>query len=268
MTMANEAVGKDKGPSELDKQAAAGLALFASEKKFEFDTGGAEAYKSEIESTIEALKKEAAALTGKENKKAKTEKDKEASALKADKKYIDALKVLKGLDPPNGNFIKAVTGGDMPEAAPAAEVKEEPKKEEKEKKEKPKKEKAGITPEEEKELSKLKDDLIARKAELKAQGMSGGQQNKDEQVVAWVARMNELKEKQDPGSTTKKDEPKKKKGALSEADKKAFDELKQKIEDYKARCKSEFGYTNKDIKADPDCIEMEKELAEFEKRAK
>ena len=28
--------------------------------------------------------------------------------------------------------------------------------------------------------------------------MSGGQQNKDEEVVKMVARMNELKEKQDP----------------------------------------------------------------------
>ena len=31
------------------------------------------------------------------------------------------------------------------------------------------------------------------------QGMSGGQQNKDEEVVKMVARMNELKEKQDLG---------------------------------------------------------------------
>lgn len=31
------------------------------------------------------------------------------------------------------------------------------------------------------------------------QGMSGGQQNKDEEVVKMVARMNELKEKQDVG---------------------------------------------------------------------
>lgn len=256
-----------RGPSELDKAAAAGLALFASDVKMEFDTAGAEAYKTEIEAKIEALKEEEAALTGKENKKARTEKAKEASALKSEKKYIDALRVLKGSDPPNGNFILAKSGGEV--AAPAAAVeapKEEPKKEEK--KEKPKKEKAGLTSEEEKELNKLKEDLIARKAELKTQGMSGGQQNKDEQVVAWVTRMTELKEKQDPGSTVKKDEPKKKKGALSEADQKAFTELKQKIEDYKAKLVSEFGYGKKDVKSDPDLVEMEAELAAFEKRAK
>lgn len=39
--------------------------------------------------------------------------------------------------------------------------------------------------------------------------MSGGQQNKDEEIVKMVARMNELKEKQDPGSTKKEKEGKK-----------------------------------------------------------
>jgi len=260
----------DRGPSEIEKAGAAGLALFASEVQLQLDTAGAEAYKTEIEAKIEALKQEAAALTGKENKKARTEKEKEASGLKSEKKYIDALRVLKGSDPPNGNFILAKTGGEMPTQAAVEEApKEEPKKEEKEKKEKPKKEKAGLTSEEEKELSKLKDDLIARKAELKAQGMSGGQQNKDEQVVAWVTRMNELKEKQEPGSTQKKEEPgKKKKGALSEADKQEFDALKQKIEDYKAKLVAEFGYGKKDMKGDPDLCDMEAELAAFEKRAK
>lgn len=32
---------------------------------------------------------------------------------------------------------------------------------------------------------------------LQEQGMSGGQQNKDEEIVKMVARMNDLKEKQD-----------------------------------------------------------------------
>merc|ERR1712066_883384 len=92
-----------------------------------------------------------------------------------------------------------------PAPAPVAAVEEvkEEKKEEKEKKEKPKKatESAGISKAERDELEKLKNDIIARKKELKEQGMSGGQMNKDEQVVAWVARMNELKEKECPGST-------------------------------------------------------------------
>lgn len=47
-----------------------------------------------------------------------------------------------------------------------------------------------------KELEDLKQAIVERKSILKEQGMSGGQQNKDE-VVKLVARMNELKEKQD-----------------------------------------------------------------------
>merc|ERR1712032_1233039 len=88
------------------------------------------------------------------------------------------------------------------EAAPPpveAEVKNE-------KKGKPKKEEsAGISPTERSELEQLKKDIIDRKAQLKAEGMSGGQQNKDSQIVQWVARMNELKEKECPGSTQKED---------------------------------------------------------------
>merc|ERR1712066_770133 len=95
----------------------------------------------------------------------------------------------------------------------AAEAEEKKDDDKKEKKEKPKKaqESAGISKAERDELEKLKNDIIARKKELKDQGMSGGQTNKDEQVVAWVNRMNELKEKECPGSTAagKKDDKKK-----------------------------------------------------------
>merc|ERR1712000_213435 len=186
-------------------------------------------------------------------------------------KYVDATKVVKDMEPPNGNFILAKTGGEVEKAEEVAEPKAEvPKKEEKEKKEKPKKEKAGLSPDETKELEKLKNDLIARKTQLKAEGLSGGQQNKDPQVVEWVTRMNELKEKQEPGSTAKKkdDSPKKKKGKLSAEDQKEFDGLKEKIEAYKQQCATEFGMTKKEIKADPDLQDMEQQLVEFEKRAK
>merc|ERR1712226_1088083 len=106
---------------------------------------------------------------------------------------------------------------------------------------KPKKqESAGISSEERKELEKLKEDIIARKAELKASGMSGGQCNKDEQVVAMVARMNELKEKECPGSTAKhagKDDKKKSKAPLNEEDQKNMETLRNEIEIYKHKLK-------------------------------
>merc|ERR1712060_579998 len=132
-----------------------------------------------------------------------------------------------------------------------------------------KEESAGISPAERQELEQLKKDIIDRKAQLKAEGMSGGQQNKDAQVVQWVARMNELKEKESPGSTQKEDkkESKKKSTApLSTEEQRELDNLRGDIETYKHRLKTEFGYSNKDMKTDQDLIDMEKRLAELEKR--
>merc|ERR1712063_104823 len=119
---------------------------------------------------------------------------------------------------------------------------------------------AGISKAERDELEKLKKDIIERKAELKAQGLSGGQCNKDEQVVAWVARMTELKIKEDPtlaeGDKKKGDDKKKDKANKTE-EKMA---LEKKVEEYRLQLKSEFQYSDKDIKADPDMQEMMKQL--------
>merc|ERR1712100_527752 len=200
------------------------------------------------------------ALTGKDNKKARQEKSKEASAVKNTPEYIDACKVIKGQQPKNGNFVKKAA--EKPKAAAAApEAKVEEKADDSKKKDdkKPKKqESAGISKAERDELEKLKNDIIARKKELKETGMSGGQINKDEQVAGWVARMNELKEKENPGclqaaKEDKKEGKKKKLSAEQEAEKK---ELEQQIEEYRNKLKNEFGYTNKDIKADPDLNDM------------
>merc|ERR1712190_465295 len=144
------------------------------------------------------------------------------------------------------------------------EVKEE-KKEEKKKDDKPKKktESAGISPDEKKELDKLKVDIIARKSELKAAGKSGGECNKDEQVVAWVARMQELKIKEDPSladADKKKGDDKKKEKAAKSQEKMA---LEAKIEEYRLQLLNEFKYSAKEIKADPDMQEMQKQLAKM-----
>merc|ERR1711877_51401 len=112
-------------------------------------------------------------------------------------------------------------------------VVEETKKEAKKEDKKPakKQESAGISKAERDELEKLKADIIARKTELKGTGMSGGQINKDEQVVAWVARMNELKEKEEPGSTTAKKDEKKKEPKLSGEAQKDIEKLTNEIEE-------------------------------------
>merc|ERR1712151_1358063 len=121
----------------------------------------------------------------------------------------------------------------------------------------------GISKAERDELEKLKNDIIARKKELKEQGMSGGQMNKDEQVVAWVTRMNELKEKECPGSSTagKKDDKEKGKEKVNKSEEKLA--LEAKIEEYRLQLISEFKYTPKEIKADPDMADMLKALAKM-----
>jgi len=254
-----------KGGKEIALLAAKGMALFEAkgEDEVTLDTAGAEAYKTEMDAKFAALEAEAAALTGKDNKKARTEKSKEAAAVKNDPKYIDAQKVIKGQPPKNGNFatVKAAAVAAVAEAA-VEEVVEE-KKDDKAKKPLKATASTGISKAERDELEKLKNDLIARKKELKESGMSGGQMNKDEQVMGWVKRMNELKEKENPGALAaqkdeKKGKNKKAMSADSEAAKKA---LEEEIETYKGKLKTEFGYSGKEIKADPDLVEMLAKLA-------
>merc|ERR1711988_2033045 len=93
-------------------------ALFKKEEEAEFDTEAAQKFKDTADADIKKLMDEAEALTGKDNKKARKAKEKEASDKKVTKEYIDALKVLKGVKPPNGNFLK--TSAAQPEAKPAA----------------------------------------------------------------------------------------------------------------------------------------------------
>merc|ERR1712060_292503 len=164
---------------------------------------------------------------------------------------------------PKGNFVKSIQKGDGPKKSePEANAEEEKKDVKKDDKKGKKIESAGISKAERDELEKLKKDIIERKAELKAQGMSGGQCNKDEQVVAWVARMTELKIKEDPTSAEgdkKKDEKKEKKKPASE-EKMA---LEKRMEEYRVQLKQEFGYSDKDIKADPDYADMQKQLSKL-----
>merc|ERR1712205_255625 len=72
------------------------------------------------------------------------------------------------------------------------------------------------------------------------------------------------------GSTAKagkdKGDSKKKKGALSSEEQKEMDDLKMQIEQYRERLVKEFGYSKKEIKADPEMNELEDKLKAFEKR--
>mmetsp|Transcript_71404 Transcript_71404/g.185366 ORF Transcript_71404/g.185366 Transcript_71404/m.185366 type:complete len:281 (+) Transcript_71404:79-921(+) len=269
-----------KGMGEAMKQAEAGMALFAKDTQEEakLDVPSAEAFKQEQEAAMKAKEEEANALTGKENKKARTEISKQVAAMKVDPKYIDACKVVKGLAPPSGNFqfagapkkldAKAAPAESAPAAAEAAEGAQDSKKA---KDAKPKKvESAGLSKAERDELEKLKVDIISRKSELKAAGKTGGECNKDEQVVAWVARMNELKIKEDPSlAAAGKDgkdagKAKKKGGNLSSAQQATLEKMKADLEEYRLQLVKEFGYSKKDIEADPDYVDKKKAIQAME----
>jgi len=183
---------------------------------------------------------------------------------------------VKGLAPKHGHFVKAgqaapakaASAATAPAAAAEAELaKAAEKKDDKKKDSKKKAESAGISPAERQELEKLKGDIIARKATLKESGMSGGQINKDSEIVAWVARMNELKEKECPGSTAagKDDKKAPKKKVLGSEAGKEVETLEKEMEEYRLKLKSEFGYSNKDINADPDMVDMQAKLKQLKK---
>jgi len=253
-----------KGTGGMMSQADEGLKLFVKDPIITFDTEGAANFKLVHEAGIKEIEAKAEKLTGKPNAKARSELGKQAQTMKADQMYIDACKVVKGLEAPYGNFMtKVIRQADKTSrgysAAQAPAAPEQKKKAEKEKK---KEESGGLSKAERDELEKLKDDIIARKTQLKEEGLSGGQCNKDAQVQQWVARMQELKIKENPLGLTddgKKDDKKKEK-KLSSTEKMA---LENKIEGYKVSLKNDFGYSDKDIKADPDFQELQKELAKM-----
>merc|ERR1719514_19620 len=108
---------------------------------------------------------------------------------------------------------------------------------------KKKKEKAskGLTEKELEDMEKLKQNIMTKKSELKAEGMSGGQINKNSDIVDWVAKLNALKEKEAAlkGNMTEKEA--KKEATGKKGDPKEIEKLRQDIEDYKAKLKEEFG---------------------------
>lgn len=260
-----------KGMGEAMRQAEEGMKLFKTEEAAELDVEGATAFKDEMDKKMVELEAEAAALTGKENKKLRQAKDKERSSIKTQKDYIDACKVIKGLQPPGGHFVKRVAPKEAPKEEKPAEV-EAPKEEEtkkKETKEKPKKaqESAGISKAERDELESLKNKIIDKKKALKEQGMSGGQMNKDEEIVSWVSRMNDLKEKECPGSlqAAKDDKKGKKKKQLDSATAALIEQKQKDLDEYTEKLRTEFKYSKKEIAADPDLQEMKAELAKLTK---
>merc|ERR1719439_490341 len=224
---------------------------------------------------VKNLEAEITDLSGKENKKARNARSRVIAEMKKDVNFMDAERILAGkeaLSPMNRDpntpskkvgeydhlFAQKATmpDGKLAYVAPTADIGVTGTK----KKEK----KAKDLSEEEKNLmEKLKNDIVTKKAELKAEGMSGGQINKNSDIVDMVAKLNALKEKeaQLKGNMTEKDVKKDEKS--KKGDEKEIAKLRDDIEAYKLKLKEEFGYSKQDINKDPDLVEMQKRYKEM-----
>jgi len=120
-----------------------------------------------------------------------------------------------------------------------------------------------LSEEEKQQMEKLKNNIMTKKSDLKAEGMSGGQINKDSEIVEWVNKLNALKEKeaQLKGDMTAKDVKKEEKS--NKGDAKEIAKLKDEMDAYKLKLKEEFGYSKQDINKDPDLVEMQQRYKEM-----
>merc|ERR1719379_823062 len=144
-------------------------------------------------------------LPGKDNKKARNAKSREIAELKKDANFVDAERILVGKEPitpsnktPQNSKPKGGEYDDLFASADAgknyvAAVSTELVFTSKKKKDKPAK---GLSEKELEDMEKLKQNIMTKKSELKAEGMSGGQINKNSDIVDWVAKLNALKEKE------------------------------------------------------------------------
>merc|ERR1712193_368338 len=147
---------------------------------------------------LNALKEKEAALKGNMTEK---EAKKEATGKK-DANFMDAERILVGKEPitpsnktPQNSKPKGGEYDDLFASADAgknyvAAVSTELVFTSKKKKDKAAK---GLSEKELEDMEKLKQNIMTKKSELKAEGMSGGQINKNSDIVDWVAKLNALK---------------------------------------------------------------------------
>merc|ERR1711977_682580 len=221
---------------------------------------------------VKVLESEMDSLPGKDNKKARNAKSREIAELKKDANFVDAERILVGKEPitpsnktPQNAPQKKGEYDDLFAGCDAGKMYVAPTTESltfttKKKKEKPAK---GLSEKEVEDIEKLKQNIMTKKSELKADGMSGGQINKNSDIVDWVAKLNALKEKEAAlkGNMTEKEA--KKEATGKKGDPKEIEKLRQDIEDYKAKLKEEFGYSKNEINKDPDLMDMQKRYKEI-----
>eukprot|EP00435_Cladocopium_sp_Y103_P026867 s2711_g6.t1 len=114
-----------RGTGGIMTQAEEGMKLFEAQQgsAAEVDKDAANKYKQEVEARITILENEANLLTGKDKKKERAAKGKEVAELKGEQQYVDACKIVKGLEPKFGYFV--TKAAEAPKAVEkAAEVEE------------------------------------------------------------------------------------------------------------------------------------------------
>jgi len=237
------------------------------------NTSTAQAIIAETMAKVKVLEGEIESLPGKENKKARNGKSREIADLKKDADFMDAERILAGKEPltpsnktpqnspkKKGEFDDLFASADAGKMYVAATSESLSFTAGKKKKEKPQK---GLSEKELEDMEKLKQNIMTKKAELKAEGMSGGQINKNSDIVDWVAKLNALKEKEAALKGNMSEKEVKKEAAGKKGDEKELAKLRQEMEDYKLKLKEEFGYSKNEINKDPDLMDMQKRYKEM-----
>merc|ERR1719231_1083794 len=147
----------------------------------------AQAILAETMAKVKVLESEIDSMTGKENKKARNAKSREIAELKKDANFVDAERILVGKEPitptnktPQNAPPKKGEYDDLFAGCDAGKMYVAPTTESltfstKKKNKKPAK---GLSEKELEDMEKLKQNIVTKKSELKAEGMSGGQINK------------------------------------------------------------------------------------------
>lgn len=179
------------------------------------------------ENRIEELRSEAAALTGKEHRKDRARIGRDIAALRSEPRYVDTCRVLQGHAPVHGFY----EGIEPVEPAPDFDTEKA----------------ARVTAEVEAELAALEPE--ARVPPASALPTSGLPEDPAAVLSEWRARMAKLEAKLAAGLH-----------AASPDDIDELERVASDVVDYKTRLHSSGGYTNKDLREDPDLQRIEERL--------
>jgi len=114
----------------------------------------------------------------------------------------------------------------------------------------------GLKPSAAKEVERLLTEVAELKAELRTQGLTDKEQDKDERVLTRLIRLEELRQ----FDHRDKKHDKKEKHEL-EAIRNEVQQLRNKLEAHKRRLRDERGLHQKEVKQDPEVCELEERLA-------